>query len=70
MAETHTYERDPQSGAGNCWCGRALEHVMHPHDFLPRASDERLCVCSRRRDESPHPVRGTEGEYGPGASLS
>lgn len=27
--EHHEYTRDPQSGAGNCWCGHSAESVMH-----------------------------------------
>ena len=38
----HTYQRDPQSGAGNCVC--ASEHsAVHPHAFTPVGSSER-CV--------------------------
>lgn len=25
----HRYERDAQSGAGNCWCGRHEAHQLH-----------------------------------------
>lgn len=25
----HPYERDPFSGAGNCWCGRAAANILH-----------------------------------------
>lgn len=25
----HPYERDPQSGSGNCWCGRAATAQLH-----------------------------------------
>jgi hypothetical protein len=27
--KSHPYERDPHSGAGNCWCGRHLTHPIH-----------------------------------------
>lgn len=25
----HPYERDPQSGSGNCWCARAESSSLH-----------------------------------------
>ena len=25
----HPYQRDPGSGAGNCWCGRHQSHSLH-----------------------------------------
>lgn len=25
----HPYQRDPQSGSGNCWCGRHAAAVLH-----------------------------------------
>lgn len=54
--DSHAYDGDPQSGAGNCRCGGAREHVRHPHDFTPRANDTHLCVCGRPRHSRPHHV--------------
>lgn len=67
--DDHAYDRDPQSGAGNCQCGRAHEHVKHPHDFRPRASDKRRCVCGRVAAEWPHPTSAVLGKHGPEVDL-
>jgi hypothetical protein len=29
VVSRHQYQRDPHSGAGNCWCGRHEGHRMH-----------------------------------------
>jgi hypothetical protein len=42
----HTYQRDSQSGAGNCTCGAAERHRRHPHLFLSAMRHEQqLCTC-------------------------
>ena len=41
----HEYERSPHSGAGNCWCGRARESLVHPHRFVGALIDPERCVC-------------------------
>jgi hypothetical protein len=42
----HPYSRDEQSGAGNCWCGRAQASRLHPeHEAVPAGYDPRRCVC-------------------------
>lgn len=43
--QPHPYERDPQSGAGNCACGAAQHHRRHPHLFRQALGSER-CVCA------------------------
>jgi hypothetical protein len=53
-APTHRYERDPQSGAGNCVCGAAEHHRRHPHDFWAAASAHSLCVCALPRGAKCH----------------
>lgn len=45
-APTHKYDRDPQSGAGNCVCGASERHRRHPHVWMPALTDPRLCVCA------------------------
>ncbi len=42
----HTYQRDPQSGAGNCVCAFSENSAVHPHAFTQSARSER-CVCTR-----------------------
>lgn len=43
----HPYSRDPQSGAGNCACGRQERHKIHPHAFmLPAFVGTTNCVCT------------------------
>jgi hypothetical protein len=58
----HDYERDPQSGAGNCKCGAAEHHRRHPHDFrrarpsaamLPLRTLD-VCVCGQRAEAAQH----------------
>jgi hypothetical protein len=41
----HTFTPHPASGAGNCVCGGAERHRRHPHEPMPRASNEYECVC-------------------------
>lgn len=31
----HPYERDPQSGAGNCWCGDHQSAKVHAVELRP-----------------------------------
>ncbi len=42
----HPYDRDPASGAGNCWCGRGqrakLHHVRNRTAFLRPAFNRDL----------------------------
>jgi hypothetical protein len=52
LGPMHTYESDPQSGAGNCTCGGAREHHRHPHDFrrawsAARGAVSEYCVCGQ-----------------------
>lgn len=65
---THPYQRDPQSGAGNCTCGAAEHHFRHPHTFRAgvtyRATGDGAtpmrtgrCVCSRPEN---HPIHTKE----------
>lgn len=42
----HRYQRDPQSGAGNCTCGGQYEHRLHPHPFRPAGVNPDVCVCA------------------------
>lgn len=67
-APSHAYQRDPQSGAGNCTCGMAERHRRHPHEFMPTASRPDLCVCALPPEALPHQTRvipptegGTDG---------
>jgi len=41
----HPYDRDPQSNAGNCRCGRAEAEKIHPHEAVPALHNPYLCVC-------------------------
>jgi len=55
----HAYQRDPQSGAGNCICGAAEEHRRHPHDFRRawnplRPTQNEYCVCGRLPEDKIH----------------
>lgn len=43
--DIHAYTRDPQSGAGNCRCGRAEHERIHPHEARPARYDIERCVC-------------------------
>ena len=44
----HSYQRDPQSGAGNCVCGAAERHARHPHEFtLPAYGGSNFCCCTQ-----------------------
>lgn len=61
-APTHAYQSDPQSGAGNCVCGAAEHHRLHPHDFLPAASNPAFCVCALPPEALPHRTRVTPPE--------
>ena len=43
----HPYSRDPQSGAGNCVCGRQERHKIHPHAFMLSGTPGiNNCVCT------------------------
>lgn len=52
----HEYQEDRQSGAGNCTCGAAKNHMRHPHAFL-KAARFPHCVCTQAADAPIH----TEG---------
>ena len=54
----HPYERDPFSGAGNCWCGRAEASVLHPHVWVPAYVDPMRCVCGKPPNHRLHTVGG------------
>ena len=54
----HEYRRSPHSGAGNCECGAAEHHRLHPHDFLPAASDPSRCVCALPKGARVHLLDG------------
>lgn len=41
----HRYQRDPYSGAGNCWCGHPEPARPHPHRYLGSLRDPERCVC-------------------------
>ena len=49
----HTYQRDPQSGAGNCVCAFSENSAVHPHAFTQSARSER-CVCTRPAGDRVH----------------
>lgn len=50
---THNYQCDPQSGAGNCVCGMAQNHRLHPHAFT-QSSKSTHCVCALPREAICH----------------
>jgi hypothetical protein len=61
----HNYERDSQSGAGNCICGAAETHQRHPHEYRRVAAvysmtsillrgDIDICVCGLPPEASQH----------------
>lgn len=43
----HEYERDSQSGAGNCVCGYEEKSTLHPHEFTPALMNPLRCVCRK-----------------------
>jgi hypothetical protein len=49
----HTYYRDPQSGAGNCFCGHPERAWRHPHTFMKAAYDA-SCTCGLPLDAACH----------------
>lgn len=50
----HPYNRDPQSGAGNCVCGMALRHRRHWHEYMPAAGHPDICTCALPKDAPCH----------------
>lgn len=57
LIRRHEYDRDPASGAGNCWCGRSRESALHPHSFTPALNDPLRCVCSKPPNHQMHAER-------------
>ena len=53
VSEVHNYEADPQSGAGNCVCGRPRDNKNHPHEFR-KAKNFSFCVCLKPADALVH----------------
>jgi hypothetical protein len=62
---THSYTRDPQSGAGNCTCGASESHRRHPHQFrrvspmtalnaILNAGTLDVCVCGLLAEAEQH----------------
>lgn len=59
----HIYQKDPQSGAGNCTCGAAERHRRHPHEFMPSNADPELCVCALPFEAGPHQEEGEKNSF-------
>lgn len=59
---THAYEKDAQSGAGNCVCGAPERHMRHPHAFmLPAFVNTTNCCCTQPFWADCHGSAGTGG---------
>lgn len=58
MIPEHLYNKDPQSGAGNCTCGSAHFHYVHYHEFVQSAVEYGgrlgICVCGLREETEQH----------------
>lgn len=53
--EMHEYQKDEQSGAGNCsFCAHPLECEWHPHTFRASLVDNKRCLCGLKRFDYVH----------------
>ena len=58
---THDYVRSPHSGAGNCVCGRNIEHRMHWHAFRAARWNPQKCICGLEITADQHLVDNKPG---------
>lgn len=51
----HPYERSPDSGSGNCWCGTDRTRAIHYHPFHPPSDPSGYCrICGCEEDNRRH----------------
>lgn len=53
VIRTHAYEKDSQSGAGNCICGANEHHRRHPHEYMQARGFDH-CVCALPKNAPQH----------------